>query len=104
MNDDVISNFLVQKRLTRTLLHFCETHNYPSDGLSEIRECLTSLENGDREASVRAYLKVPLGGRMGYFDEWIPRVVYAHETPEALLVMFETLLAQWKTVMDRLSQ
>lgn len=94
------SSIQLQKGLTRTLLKFCQDHNYPDIGLTEVRECLEFLELGDLRAAVRAYQTVPLGGRMGYFDEWVPPVVFGHETPEYTHFVFAALVAQWSAVME----
>jgi hypothetical protein len=90
----------VKKGLTRTLLKFCQDHKYPDLGLLQVRECLRALEQGDVKAAVQAYQKVPLGGRMGYFDEWVPPVAFRHETPEYVHFVFSALVAQWRSVMD----
>jgi hypothetical protein len=90
----------MKKGLTRALLKFCQDHKYPDNGLSEVRECLVALEQGDINAAVQAYQKVPLGGRMGYFDEWVPPVVFSHETPEYVHFVFAALVAQWRSTMD----
>jgi hypothetical protein len=88
-----------QLRVTRALLKFCEDHNYPSLGLTEIRESLNSLVQGDIETAVEWYRKVPLGGRMGYFDDWLPPIVFPHETAEYLQIVFQALLTEWDRVM-----
>jgi hypothetical protein len=88
-----------QRKVTRTLVSFCENHGYPPLGLTEIRECLKALERGDVETAIEFYRKVPLGGRMGYFDDWFPPVVYPHETPEHNQVLFQALLNEWDRVM-----
>jgi hypothetical protein len=90
----------VKKGLTRALLKFCQDHKYPDNGLSDVRECLEALEQGDIKTADQAYQKVPLGGRMGYFDEWVPPVVFSHETPEYVHFVFAALVAQWRSVMD----
>lgn len=95
------NSIAVQKGLTRALLKFCQDHKYPDNGLSEVRECLKALEQGDMKNAVQAYQKVPLGGRMGYFDEWVPPVVFSHETTEYVQFVFAALIAQWSSVMDR---
>lgn len=91
----------LMKGITRTLLKFCQDHTYPDLGLSEVRECLNALEKGDANAAVQAYQKVPLGGRMGYFDEWVVPLVFDHETSEYVHFVFAALVAQWRSVMDR---
>ena len=100
-NDSVRAGSIqVKKGLTRTLVKFCEDHKYPDAGLSEVRQCLAALERADVTAAVQAYEKVPLGGRMGYFDEWVPPVVFSHETPEYVHFVFAALVAQWRSTMD----
>jgi len=88
-----------QRKVTKALLTFCEDHKYPSLGLTEIRECLNALERGDIRRALEFYRKVPLGGRMGYFDDWIPPVVLPNEKPEYVQVVFQALLNEWDRVM-----
>jgi hypothetical protein len=88
-----------QVRVTRALIKFCEDHNYPSLGLTEIRESLKALERSDLETAVERYRKVPLGGRMGYFDDWLPPVVFPRETAEYVQIVFRALLNEWDRVM-----
>lgn len=88
-----------QRKVTRALLKFCEDHNYPSSGLTEIRECLKALERSDLKSAVESYRSVPLGGRMGYFDDWLPPVVVPRETAEYVQIVFQALLNEWARVM-----
>jgi hypothetical protein len=90
----------LQKGVTRALLKFCEDHNYPDTGLAEVRQCLEALEQGDIKTADQAFQQVPLGGRMGYFDEWVPPVVFSHETPEYVHFVFAALVAQWRSTMN----
>ena len=93
---------VLQQTVTRTLLKFCEDHQYPDAGLTEIRECLKYLKRGDLLSAVGSYRKVPLGGRMGYFDEWVPPVIFSNETDEYVSTLFGALVSQWREVMERL--
>jgi hypothetical protein len=88
-----------QQKVTRALLKFSEDHNYPSLGLTEIREALRSLERSDINSAVEHYRRVPLGGRMGYFDDWLPPVVLSHETAEYVEIVFRALVNEWERVM-----
>ena len=88
-----------QLRVTRALLKFCVDHNYPSLGLTEIRQSLKALERSDLKTAVECYRKVPLGGRMGYFDDWLPPVVFPSETAEYVQIVFRALLNEWDRVM-----
>ncbi len=88
-----------QRKVTRALLKFCEDHNYPSLGLTEIQECLKALERSDIETAVESYRKVPLGGRMGYFDDWLPPVVFPRETAGYAQIIFQALVNEWDRVM-----
>lgn len=88
-----------QRKVTKTLLKFSEDHGYPSSGLTEIRECFTALERRDIKTAVEFYQKLPLGGRMGYFDDWFPPVVFPQETPEYVEVVFRALVNEWDRVM-----
>lgn len=99
-NSERSGSIQVKKGLTRALLKFCQDHQFPDGGLLEVRECLEALEQGDVKAAVQAYQKVPLGGRMGYFDEWVPPVVFSHETPEYVHFVFAAIVAQWRSTMD----
>ncbi len=90
-----------QRKVTKALLKFCEDHQYPSLGLSEIRECLSALERDDVEEAVTSFRRVPLGRRMGYFDDWAPPIAYTHETEDYLEVTFQALLNEWDRVMKR---
>jgi hypothetical protein len=88
-----------QRKVTEALLKFCEDHKYPTLGLTEIRDCLKALERRDIKAAVETHRKVPLGGRMGYFDDWLVPVVFPHETPEYVQIVFRALLNEWERVM-----
>lgn len=88
-----------QRKVTKGLLKFCEDHQYPTLGLTEIRECLKALERGDIQTAAELYRKVPLGGRMGYFDDWFPPLAFPHETQEYTQVVFQALLNEWDRVM-----
>jgi hypothetical protein len=87
-----------QQRATRALIKFCEEHGdeYPSVG--ELRTCLEALEQGDIKVAVQSYQKVPLGG-MGCFNDWLPPVVFSHETPEYVQAVFEALTSHWSLLM-----
>ena len=89
-----------QRKVTKALLKFCEDHKYPTLGLTEIRDCLKALERKDIRTAIESYRKVPLGGRMGYFDDWLPPVVFSLETAEYLQVVFQALLNEWARVMN----
>jgi hypothetical protein len=36
---------------------------------------------------------------MGYFDDWLPPVVFTGETPEYVQIVFRALLNEWDRVM-----
>jgi len=88
-----------QLRVTRALLKFCEDHDYPSMGLTEIRQSLKALERSDLRTAVECYRRVPLGGRMGYFDDWLPPVVFPRETAEYVQIVFRALVNEWDRAM-----
>lgn len=88
-----------QRKVTRALLKFCEDHNHPSLGLKEIRETLNALERSDLETALECYRKVPLGGRMGYFDDWWPPVSLPGETEEYVEIVFRVLVNEWDRAM-----
>jgi len=87
-----------QQRATRALIKFCEDRgdHYPS--VAELHECLKALERRDIKTAVESYQKVPLGG-MGCFNDWLPPVVFSHETPEYVQAVFEALTTQWSLLM-----
>ena len=88
-----------QRKVTKALLQFCEDHRYPSLGLAEVRECLKALQQNDMKSASEFFQKVPLGGRMGYFDDWYPPVVFPHESQDFVQVVFQALLNEWDRVM-----
>jgi hypothetical protein len=88
-----------QRKVTKALIKFCEDHKYPTLGLREIRDCLKALERSDTKAAIESYRKIPVGGRMGYFDDWLPPVVFPHESPEYAQIIFQVLLNEWDRVM-----
>lgn len=101
MNENRYSdlNIHLQQRATRALIKFCEEHGgdeYPA--FSELRACLKAIERGNIKAAVEAYQKVPLGG-MGCFNDWLPPVVFSHETPEYVQAVFEALTSHWSLLM-----
>ena len=82
MNSQITDVHVIsQRRATQGLIKFCEDHQYDVGGVADLRACLTALGKKDMESAVEAYLRVPLGG-MGCFDDWLPPVVFAHETAE----------------------
>jgi hypothetical protein len=87
-----------QRRATRGLIKFCEDHGYDVGGVQELRACLKALDKKDIESAVEAYLRVPLGG-MGCFDDWLPPVIFAHETADYARAVFEALVTQWNLLM-----
>lgn len=101
MNTNRFSDTYVisQQRSTRALIKFCEDHGNNVDGLRELRACLRALDRKDMKSAVAAYEGIPLGG-MGGFDDWLPPVVFAHETPEYTRAVFEALITQWNLTMQ----
>lgn len=91
-------------KVTKALVKFCEDHEYPSEGLKSLRDCVAALEQADLKSAVEFYRKVPLGRRMGYFDDWSPPAVFPHETPEYVQVVFQALLNEWGRVMKRAAE
>ena len=88
-----------QKRAARALIKFCEDHEYNAKGVADLRACLKALEWGDVKSAVEYYQKVPIGG-MGCFNDWLPPVVFSHETPEYVEAVFEALVTQWSLAMQ----
>ncbi len=87
-----------QRRATRALIKFCEDHGYDVGGVEELRACLKALDKKDIKSAVEAYLRIPMGG-MGCFDDWLPPVVFAHETSDYARTVFEALITQWSLLM-----
>lgn len=83
-----------QLSASRSLLKFCEEHNYKSKWLENLRQCIKSLETGHIASAVESYRAVPLGGN-GCFNDWWPPVVYENETEEYISSVFEALVGQW---------
>lgn len=88
-----------QRRATQAVVKFCQDHGYDVQGVDELKACLKALEKKDVRSAVEAYLRVPLG-RMGCFDDWLPPVVFNHETPEYARAVFEALITQWNLLMQ----
>lgn len=92
------SHVVSQRRATKALLKFCEDHGYDVQGVDILKTCLRALERKDMLSAIEAYLRVPLG-RMGCFDDWLPPIVFGHETPEYVRAVFEALITQWNVLM-----
>ena len=88
-----------QQRATRALIKFCEDHGNNVAGVRELRTCLKALDRKDMKSAMEAYRRIPLGG-MGRFDDWLPPVVFAHETPDYTRAVFEALITQWNLSMQ----
>ena len=84
----------------RALLKFCEDHQRPYPLLND---CIAALETGDRLATTRAMSKIPFGG-MGTFNDWIPPVVFEHETGDYVWTVFEALTERWYRLMKLLER
>jgi hypothetical protein len=87
-----------QRRATRALIKFCSEHGDEFPALTNLKECLIALDRGQVKEAVECYKKVPLGG-MGCFNDWLPPVVYEHETLEYNQAVFEALTTQWSLMM-----
>jgi hypothetical protein len=88
-----------QRRATNALIKFCDDHEHGVDGVEELRACLKALNRKDMRVAFEIYLGIPLG-RMGCFDDWLPPVVFKHETPEYNRAVFEALVTQWGLLMQ----
>ena len=93
------SYVISQKRATRALIKFCEDHGNDLDGVRELRDCLKALDRKDMKSAMDCYKRIPLGG-MGCFNDWLPPVVFAHETPDYTQAVFEALITQWNSTMQ----
>jgi hypothetical protein len=91
--------FADQTRATFALLKFCEDHGYKCSWLKSVRQCLLALENSDILAACNHFREVPFGGN-GCFDDWMPPVVFEHETDEYVRATFEALAANWTLLMN----
>lgn len=87
-----------QARATRALIKFCRDHKGDYPAMPDLHNCLRALERGNIKAAVEFYQKVPLGG-MGCFNDWLPPVVFSHETEEYVQAVFEALTSQWSLLM-----
>jgi hypothetical protein len=87
-----------QRRATRALIKFCEDHGYDVGGVEQLRACLKALDKKDIKSAVETYVRIPMGG-MGCFDDWLPPVVFANETPDYARAVFEALITQWSILM-----
>lgn len=93
----------LQIQATKTLLKFCEDHDYRVKGVEHLQTCLTALQRDQASEAVKAYHSVPLGG-MGCFNDWLPPVRFKNETPEYVSNLFEVLIADWNFSMHKLSE
>lgn len=98
--------FLGHIRATRALLKFCEDHRYQEEcyatkDLDHIRECLQSLERGEKSSAVESFRRVPFG-KEG-FGDWWPSVVFKHENEEYVWAEFEALVERWYRLMSSLA-
>jgi hypothetical protein len=91
--------FAEQARATFALLKFCEDHGYKSAWMENVRRCLFALENRDILTACDHFREVPFGGN-GCFNDWMPPVVFEHETDEYVLGMFDALAANWTLLMN----
>src|ERR1700741_1755093 len=82
-----------QRRAVRALIKFCEDHGYDVGGVEELRACLKALDQKDIKSAVKIPPRIPMGG-MGCFDDWLPPVVFAHETSDYTRAVFEALITQ----------
>lgn len=93
------AHVIVQERATQALIKFCDDHDYDVDGVEELRTCVKALKRKDMKKAYDIYQTIPLGG-MGCFDDWLPPVVFKHETPEYVRGVFEALITQWSLLMQ----
>ena len=93
------AHVIVQERATQALVKFCDDHNYDVNGVERLRACVNALKRKDMKTAYELYLTIPLG-RMGCFDDWLPPVVFKHETPEYVRGVFEALITQWSLLMQ----
>lgn len=93
------AHMALQRRATRALIKFCEDHGYDVAGVKDLKICLKALNSNDVNSAVEAYLRIPLGG-MGYFDDWLPPIVFPHETQDYVLTVFESLVSYWSLMMN----
>lgn len=95
-------NLEVQIQTTRTLIKFCEDHDYRSLFLDDMRSCLNALQRGKVVDALAAFKKVPLGG-MGCFNDWLPPAKFSNETPAYTSDLFKVLVGHWNLMMKALS-
>jgi hypothetical protein len=88
-----------QMRATSALLKFCEDHRCKSGWLDNIRQCLVALEHGDIMTACDHFRQVAFVGN-GCLNDWVPPVVFAHETQEYAQDVFDGLTANWTLLMS----
>jgi hypothetical protein len=81
-----------QLRATRALVKFILDHKGEVDG--DLSACLGALERKDVATAVRHAQNVKVVG-MGSITDWIPPVVFPHETSEYLFTELEALAHNW---------
>jgi hypothetical protein len=91
----------VQIQTTKTLIKFCEDHDYQSPFLDDMRSCLKALQQGKIAVALAAFKKVPLGG-MGCFNDWLPPTKFPNETSTYVSDLFNILVGHWNLMMQRL--
>ena len=85
--------------LTEALLQFCLEHKYPEDSLEieSIKNCIEALKEKSIGRARSHYARIHFG-KEG-FNEWPPRVVYQHESPEYVSAVFKSLCFNWRQVI-----
>lgn len=95
-----------QAAITRTLVKFLIEHRHIHNrGIGILKECLSLLESGEAKAAFEKYEHFISScglGRMGCFDDTGVSVIYEHETPEYVDVIFRALLTKWSITMRHL--
>ena len=81
-----------QLRATRALVKFISDHKGEVD--VDLAKCLGALEQKDVAAAARHARNVKILG-MGSITDWIPPVVFPHETSEYLFTELEALAHNW---------
>lgn len=89
-------------RAALALQKFCRDHQYPEGGLTQLNKCVNPLKADDFKSAVNYFKAIPLGGN-GCFNDWFPPVVYDHETPDYVWVVFDSLLERTVRLMQKAS-
>ena len=85
-------------KVTRELLKFCSDHAMPDPYLSELKACLSALEQKDM-GRVSQQVQFLSHAGMGSFLDWVPTATFEHEDAEYVDTIWQALLGHWLAIM-----